>query len=410
MNYTAETYSNTNPTLFYGGGFCGGVDPRREQYAGEDVAGVAVPNYKTKYEALQNVIKDNYQLFEVDYYGIDNDDYVSGEGFCCGESMQSRSIPVDNADYEKLQYYYHSDHLGSASYITNLDGEVVQHIEYVPFGEVFLEERNNIWNTPFLFNGKELDEETGLYYYGARYYNPRVSQFLSTDRYAEKYPDASPYQYCLNNPINALEINGDSINVSELTSSQLERYNSGIELLKESEVFSEYYSALEKSETIYTISAQKGKEGTSSSEGQFFNPKTKEVGLGESMNTYAVAQELFHAYQSDGGFYMNDKPTPYSTIETEGDIVTMYVMMEAGLGFPSYGEWGNDFQFDSYEGIPSINKIQSKEYQNMFQNAVNNRINYYKGTGLNAPTYTSPNRGVKPKAFESIIKQLNNDL
>ena len=39
--------------------------------------------------------------------------------------------------YEKMQFYYHPDHLGSSSYITNLDGEVVQHIEYVPFGEVF---------------------------------------------------------------------------------------------------------------------------------------------------------------------------------------------------------------------------------------------------------------------------------
>ena len=52
----------------------------------------------------------------------------------------------------KLTFYYHPDHLGSSSYITNLDGEVVQHIEYVPFGEVFIEERNNIWNTPYLFN------------------------------------------------------------------------------------------------------------------------------------------------------------------------------------------------------------------------------------------------------------------
>ncbi len=211
---TAETYSNISPALFCGGAFCGGVDPRREQYAGEDVAGVEVPDYKTKYEALQNVIKDNYQLFEVDYYGIDNDNYVDGEGFCCepkAQAKNARSLPTENVDYEKLQYYYHSDHLGSASYITNLDGEVVQHIEYVPFGEVFLEERNNTWNTPFLFNGKELDEETGLYYYGARYYNPKSSQFISTDRYTEKYPDASPYQYCLNNPVNALEINGDSI-------------------------------------------------------------------------------------------------------------------------------------------------------------------------------------------------------
>ena len=67
-----------------------------------------------------------------------------------------------NDDYEKMQFYYHSDHLGSSSYITNLDGEVMQHIEYVPFGEVFIEERNNTWNTPYLFNAKEFDEETGM--------------------------------------------------------------------------------------------------------------------------------------------------------------------------------------------------------------------------------------------------------
>ena len=103
--------------------------------------------------------------------------------------------------YEKLQFYYHPDHLGSSSYITNLDGEVVQHIEYVPFGEVFIEERNSIWNTPYLFNAKEFDEETGLYYYGARYYDPRLSLWISTDQMQERNPSVSSYTYCINNPI-----------------------------------------------------------------------------------------------------------------------------------------------------------------------------------------------------------------
>ena len=49
---------------------------------------------------------------------------------------------------------------------TVLDGEVSQRIEYVPLGEVFIEERNNTWNTPYLFNAKELDEEMGMYYEG----------------------------------------------------------------------------------------------------------------------------------------------------------------------------------------------------------------------------------------------------
>ncbi|MFV0507334.1 MAG: RHS repeat domain-containing protein, partial [Bacteroidales bacterium] len=149
---------------------------------------------------------------EVDYYAKDNDDYVNGEGFCCGDEMRTKStLPSDNVDYEKLQYYYHPDHLGSASYITNLDGEVVQHIEYVPFGEVFLEERNNTWNTPYLFNGKELDEETGLYYYGARYYNPRVSLWYGVDPHASSYPGVSPYAYVLNNPINAIDPDGRDV-------------------------------------------------------------------------------------------------------------------------------------------------------------------------------------------------------
>ena len=144
------------------------------------------------------------------YNGEDNNDYVNGEGFpvdiagctrefantfafrsfarqfCCNdgslEAAQSRVMAKamknnfqESDTYEKMQFYYHPDHLGSSSYITNLDGEVVQHIEYVPFGEVFIEERNNTWNTPYLFNAKEFDEETGMYYYGARYYEPRLS-------------------------------------------------------------------------------------------------------------------------------------------------------------------------------------------------------------------------------------------
>ena len=107
-----------------------------------------------------------------------------------------------------MQFYYHPDHLGSSSYITNLDGEVSQHIEYVPFGELFIEERNNTWNTPYLFNAKEFDEDTGLYYYGARYYEPRLSLWMSTDPLQEKFVDASPYVYCLQNPIIILDYNG----------------------------------------------------------------------------------------------------------------------------------------------------------------------------------------------------------
>ncbi len=85
------------------------------------------------------------------------------------------------AVFEKDQYYYHPDHLGSSSYVTDLDGEIFQHLEYFPFGETWVEEHSNTQRTPYLLTSKELDEETGLYYFGARYYDPRTSIWQSPD-------------------------------------------------------------------------------------------------------------------------------------------------------------------------------------------------------------------------------------
>ena len=84
-------------------------------------------------------------------------------------------------------YWYHPDHLGSSSFITGIDGEVNQNIEYFPSGETFVENHLNSYNTPYKFNSKELDDETGYYYYEARYYNPRVSLWVNVDPSFEKY-------------------------------------------------------------------------------------------------------------------------------------------------------------------------------------------------------------------------------
>ena len=197
-----------------------GADPRRIPYAGNEADGLTI-NYKDKYNQQLQSIKDNYKAFDQPYNGKDNDDYVNGQGFCCNdgtpEAAQARAMArtravngnfKPNDDYEKMQFYYHPDHLGSSSYITNLDGEVAQHIEYVPFGEVFIEERNNTWNTPYLFNAKEFDEETGMYYYGARYYEPRLSLWMSTDPLQEKYPNINTYCYTINNPIIFIDPDG----------------------------------------------------------------------------------------------------------------------------------------------------------------------------------------------------------
>ena len=103
-------------------------------------------------------------------------------------------------------YFYHPDHLGSSSYITDREGRITQHTEYIAFGEVLFEEHSTSRTMPYLFNGKELDSETGLYYYGARYYDPRVSLWLNVDPLAEKTHD--PYGYVWNNPIRFIDPTG----------------------------------------------------------------------------------------------------------------------------------------------------------------------------------------------------------
>ncbi|NBH93157.1 RHS repeat-associated core domain-containing protein [Muribaculaceae bacterium Z1] len=221
--YTKHIYAGSQRIVSKVGDFASyGSDPRRIEYAGSETDGLSV-DYKSKYTAQQQIIKDHYTFFDVPYNGTDNNNYADGEGFCCNDGtleaaqakamrkVQSRAVAKsfkDPDNYENLQFFYHPDHLGSSSFITNLDGEVVQHIEYVPFGEVFIEERNSVWNTPYLFNAKEFDEETGLYYYGARYYEPRLSLWLSTDPAQEKTLHLTTYNFSQNNPINYIDADG----------------------------------------------------------------------------------------------------------------------------------------------------------------------------------------------------------
>ncbi|MEO9954207.1 RHS repeat-associated core domain-containing protein [Nonlabens sp.] len=72
----------------------------------------------------------------------------------------------------------------------------------LPFGETMAEQTSiSYYQTEFKFNGKELDSETGMYYYGARYYDPSLSIWMSVDPLAEKMPEWSSYAYAFNNPV-----------------------------------------------------------------------------------------------------------------------------------------------------------------------------------------------------------------
>ena len=72
-----------------------------------------------------------------------------------------------------------------------------------------MEERNSQYSTSYLFNAKELDNETGLYYYGARYLDPTGAMWLSVDPMWEKYVGMSPYNYCMGNLVKLVDPDGE---------------------------------------------------------------------------------------------------------------------------------------------------------------------------------------------------------
>ena len=129
------------------------------------------------------------------------------------QTETEKDSTMDSEEEEKLIFFYHPDHLGSTSYVTDADGNIAQHIEYIPYGEVFVEERNNSFSTNYLFNAKELDNETGLYYYGARYLDPTGAMWLSVDPLFEKYAGMSPYNYCAGNPVVMVDPDGRDIRI-----------------------------------------------------------------------------------------------------------------------------------------------------------------------------------------------------
>ncbi|OCB71797.1 RHS repeat domain-containing protein [Flavobacterium crassostreae] len=119
-----------------------------------------------------------------------------------GEGFTGIGLP------EKDIFYFHPDHLGSTSYISSGNGSISQHVEYIAFGEVLFEEHSSSFSSPYLFNGKELDRETNLSYYGARYLDMKTSLWLNVDPLAEKFYNNSPYIYVSQNPINLIDPTG----------------------------------------------------------------------------------------------------------------------------------------------------------------------------------------------------------
>ena len=141
-----------------------------------------------------------------------------------GLIQAAQNIVANNA--EPNAYFYHSDHLGSASWITDGDGMPVQHLQYLPYGEPYINQRVSGYSERFTFTGKnprkgwriplnkikyneQRDEETGYSYFGARNMDHELmTMWLSVDPMMDKYPNVSPYAYCVWNPVKLIDTDG----------------------------------------------------------------------------------------------------------------------------------------------------------------------------------------------------------
>ncbi len=116
---------------------------------------------------------------------------------------------VGKKDVSGALFYYHPNLLGSADLITNSGGNKIEDVEYEPFGELV-----NDSDERYTFTGYEQDQESGLLYAGARYYNPDIAQFIQPDNVVgDVYnpQDLNKYAYARNNPYRYTDPNGEFV-------------------------------------------------------------------------------------------------------------------------------------------------------------------------------------------------------
>ncbi|WP_319416811.1 RHS repeat-associated core domain-containing protein [Marispirochaeta aestuarii] len=166
--------------------------------------------------------------FDQFWQGVNEDsDFRQSKHIYLGETriatrlnLESRNGSTDNSYELANTYYYHPDHLGSAHFVTDRHGGRYEHMEYTPYGELWEEQVSDSHDMiPFRFTAKEWDEETGLYYYGARYLDPKRGRWLSADPAGPELGNpnregfsiveaANWYVYASNNPINKIDPTG----------------------------------------------------------------------------------------------------------------------------------------------------------------------------------------------------------
>lgn len=110
--------------------------------------------------------------------------------------------------------FHHEDHLSGGSVDTDSLGAIISLIDYYPFGDTRIEENSGDYENDYKFTGKEKDEDTGLYYYEARYYDSGIGRFVGVDPWSGDLSDPqtlNKYSYVTNNPLKYVDPSGEKV-------------------------------------------------------------------------------------------------------------------------------------------------------------------------------------------------------
>jgi RHS repeat-associated protein len=120
-------------------------------------------------------------------------------------SVETKTVEngMDVLSHPAIRYQY-DNHLGSACLELDENAAIISYEEYHPFGTTSYRSgpsETEVSLKRYKYVGKERDEETGLYFYGARYYAGWLGRFVSVDALAVEFPQFSPYVYSNDNPL-----------------------------------------------------------------------------------------------------------------------------------------------------------------------------------------------------------------
>jgi RHS repeat-associated protein len=128
-------------------------------------------------------------------------------------SANGREVCTFDSTGTNVFQYYHPDHLHSTAIQTDTNGNKIQHYEYSIYGQSRFTESTTVFPVSRRYTSQVLDDETGLYFYGARYYDPQLGRFVQPDSMIPD--DFNPqsydrYAYSLNNPLKYVDPDGHS--------------------------------------------------------------------------------------------------------------------------------------------------------------------------------------------------------